>query len=322
MPRIRTLKPQFWDSPSTAKADLAPRLLFMALWNWADDSGRGTANLKEIEAFAFPNDDVTRLPRRSSRNSAAVWPNFAELFWETVQAYEVTLYEVGGRRFFEISSFRIHQSKHFKPDSSLPGPDDGQIWYLASEYGLNEPDPNPPPAEPRPDSSRNSALSRRNPPQDKDGDRDWDEDKEPPYPPDREPEPEPPITPRNDGRGKALARFDREANVTARSPKAHAIAQAFSDALPVPIESGVLADIGVAIDKCLRDAISPPAIANGIQEWARSDSWSPTQIPRFVAKAAAKSASRNGNHTGKPTEKALGYDQAADQLLAELGVPQ
>ena len=66
MPRIRNLKPQFWDSPDTARADLACRLLYMAMWNWADDAGRGTANLKELEAFAFPNDDIQTLPRRAS----------------------------------------------------------------------------------------------------------------------------------------------------------------------------------------------------------------------------------------------------------------
>jgi hypothetical protein len=308
MPRIRTLKPQFWDSPSTAKADLAPRLLFMALWNWADDAGRGTANLKEIEAFAFPNDDVTQLPRRSSRNSAAVWPNFAELFWETIRDYEVTLYEVGGRRFFEISSFRIHQSKHFKPESSLPGPEDGRIWDLASEYGLDQSPDTDSSAQIRLDSSRNSALSRRDPPLDRDRDRDRDREQEPPYPPDDEPSPDPLPTKRT-GSEKALA---RAAAIPSRSVDAYRIAEAFSDSLPTPIQSEVLAEIGVQIDKCLRDTIPPHAIANGIREWAASDSWSPTQIPRFVAKASA----RSGN--GKPTEKALGHDAALAELLQEV----
>ena len=66
MPRMRTIKPEFWDSPSTAKADLAVRLTYIAMWNWADDSGRGTANLKELEAFCFPNDEISSLPRASA----------------------------------------------------------------------------------------------------------------------------------------------------------------------------------------------------------------------------------------------------------------
>lgn len=309
MARIRTLKPQFWDSPSTAKADLACRLLFMAMWNWADDSGRGTANLKELEAFAFPNDDITQLPRRSSRNSAALWPNFAELFWETVQTYEVTLYTVSGRRYYEISSFRTHQSKHFNPDSSLPGPDDGQIWDFASEYGLNQLDQQPPPAEPRPHSSRNSAISCRDLPLDRDRDRDRDRDKEPPYPPHDEPSPARPPA-RQTGAEKARAKI---AQLPARSIGAYRIAEAFSASLPTPIEDELLSGIGVQIDKCLKRGIPPPAIAAGLKAWTDSDSWSPTQIPNFVHKSSNRSTTN-----GKPTAKAIDYDHALTELLQEV----
>lgn len=313
MPRIRTLKPQFWDSPDTAKADLAPRLLFMAMWNWADDAGRGTANLKELEAFAFPYDDVTQLPRRSSGNSAPVWRNFAELFWETVQVYKVSIYVHGGRKYYEISSFRVHQSKNFRPDSSLPGPDDGEKWDIASEYGLSELG-KPSPLTGRPlQSSGNSALSCRNPPLDRDEDR--DRDKEPPYPPrDEPPTPQSPAKRTNNGAELARTRFS---NLPARSPAAHQIAQAFSASLPVPVESGLQAEIATQIDKCLRDSIPPPAIADGLRAWAASDSWHPSQIPKFVMKAAAATARRT-NGVGKPTQKAMGYDQLAEELIAEI----
>jgi hypothetical protein len=39
VPRIRSIKPEFWDSPSTASASVRVRLLFIAMWNWADDHG-------------------------------------------------------------------------------------------------------------------------------------------------------------------------------------------------------------------------------------------------------------------------------------------
>ena len=130
MPRIRNIKPEFWDSPSTARADLAVRLTFIALWNWADDSGHGTANLKELEAFCFPNDDVRDLPRRSSgassRNSGAVWPNFAEVLHEVSEAYGVIFYVVRGRNYYEIPSFKDHQAKHFRAQSKHPPADEGQ----------------------------------------------------------------------------------------------------------------------------------------------------------------------------------------------------
>lgn len=313
MPRIRTLKPQFWDSPSTAKADLAPRLLFMAMWNWADDSGRGTANLKELEAFAFPHDDITSLPRRSSGISAVVWRNFAELFWETVQVYNVAIYVHGGRKYYEISSFREHQSKNFRPDSSLPGPDDGEIWDVASEYGLNSPAGNPLAAEVPPDSSGNSALSRRDPPLDRDEDRDRDEDKNPPYPPDDEPPASRAPARRT---GVEIARSNFAAIPSAPSTLAGRIAHAYSDSLEVPIEAKALGEVASQIDRCLRSAIPPDAIARGIEAWTASESWSPSQIPKFVHKA--NNRQRNGNHVGKPTESALDYQSAAEQLLAKV----
>jgi hypothetical protein len=114
-----------------------------------------------------------------------------------------------------------------------------------------------------------------------------------------------------DGRGKALARF-RETNRTARSIDANRNAEAFSASLPNPIEAGLLAGIGVQIDKCLKSSIAPHAIAVGLKAWTTSDSWSPTQIPTFVHKANSRAPN------GKPTEKALGYDQALTQLLEEV----
>jgi hypothetical protein len=105
--------------------------------------------------------------------------------------------------------------------------------------------------------------------------------KEPPYPTKRQTAPfgTPP-----DGRGKALAKLN-QLKETARSADAYRIAEAFSASLPTPIETGLLGDIGVQIDNCLNAGISAPAIAAGLQAWTQSDSWSPTQIPRFVHKA-------------------------------------
>ena len=135
MARIRNLKPEFWDSPDTAEADLAVRLTYMAMWNWADDSGRGTANLKELEAFAWPNDDVRELPRSSSRTSATQWPNFGAILAEVQRCYGVVFYKVDRRPFYWIPSFQANQSKHFKPDSRLPSVEEGEKWCLISEYG-------------------------------------------------------------------------------------------------------------------------------------------------------------------------------------------
>src|SRR5699024_760327 len=134
MARIRNLKPEFFDSPDTADADLAVRLTFLAMWCWADDSGRGTANLKELEAFAWPHDEVTELPRRRGRDSAALWPNFGRILAEVQRCYGVVFYKVDRRPYYWIPSFKANQAKHFKPDSRLPSPDEGEAWDLTCEY--------------------------------------------------------------------------------------------------------------------------------------------------------------------------------------------
>ncbi|WP_260973549.1 hypothetical protein [Mycolicibacterium llatzerense] len=319
MPRIRTIKPRFWDSPSTAQADLAPRLVFMAMWNWADDSGRGTANLKELEAFAFPNDTVTTLPRRSCANCAGTgansaggcgtWRSFGHILAEVQKCYGVVFYRVLCRNYFVIPSFKAHQSKDFKPNSGFPSPDEGEIWDLTRdfpEYTCSSGDSSAQFAQP---VAEDQLLAAENRPldRDKDGDRDGDESR----PPVRT---EQQTARANDGRGKALAVI-REANLTARSVDAYRIAEAFSASLPVPIEAGLLAGIGTQIDKCLKRDIPPQAIAAGLKAWTDSDSWSPTQIPNFVHKANNR---RPANGVGKPTEKALGYDAALTELLQEV----
>lgn len=323
--RIRTLKPRFWDSPDTARADLAVRLTFMALWNWADDSGRGTANLKELEAFVFPNDTVSDLPRRSCANCAAtrgkcaqVWRNFGDILAEVQECYEVVFYRVLCRNYFIIPSFRSHQSKDFKPSSNFPDPEEGEIWDLTSEF------PKPAgcsksqsaqfaqlPAEIAQPVAEKSRLAAENRPLDRDKDMDWDGDKEPPYPPQLEPQTSRALEKRATGVEKARAQF---AKIPTRSIDAYRIAEAFSASLPVPIEDGLLSGIGAQIDKCLKRDIPPVAIAAGLKAWTNSDSWSPTQIPNFVHKA-----NNRGQQThGKPTDKALGYDQALNELLQEV----
>ena len=141
MARIRTLKPEFWDSPSTAQADLAVRLTFMAMWNWADDSGHGTANLKELEAFCWPNDDVRDLPRGGSGGSrgksAHGWRNFAEICGEVAEVYGVTFYRVSGRPYYEITNFKKHQSKDYRKESRYPLPDEGEIFDVTSGNAIS-----------------------------------------------------------------------------------------------------------------------------------------------------------------------------------------
>ena len=116
MARIRTVKPEFWDSPDTAKAGPWARLLFIALWNWADDYGRGTANMKELEGFAFPNDD-----QFTDRSGNTV--QFRELVAEVSECFGVLFYTVDGRPFYAIPSWEQHQRNERRAkQSKYPSP--------------------------------------------------------------------------------------------------------------------------------------------------------------------------------------------------------
>lgn len=116
--RIRTIKPEFFDSPDTAKAPAVVRLAFIGLWCCADDTGRGTCNLKEIEGAAFPNDDISAL-------SHGEFADIRGILRQVATAYGVVFYEVQGRHYFEIPSWSKHQRVRDGVTSRFPDPEDG-----------------------------------------------------------------------------------------------------------------------------------------------------------------------------------------------------
>ena len=287
MPRIRTIKPEFWDSPDTAKASAVARLLYMAMWNWADDHGRGTANLKELEGFAFPNDDIAELSGGKCRT-------FRDVVTEVQNVYGVRFYTVAGRPYYEIPSWNRHQRNERRAEGKHPDSKQGASWDVA-EAPIFSVTPERSNEEP----PRSSGLGT--------GEQGNRGTENPPTPQRAETNGHT----NNNGAGKALDQI-RATNLTARSPDAHRIAQALSDSQPVPIEASLLAEVGVQIDRCLKSSIPPPAIAAGLKAWIASDSWSPTQINRFVMKA------NNRTDVGKPTQKAMGAHEAAERVIARM----
>lgn len=113
MARIRTIKPEFFDSPGTARASHAARLLFIAMWCWADDWGVGAANPKALIGFAFPNDDDI---------TASEFPTLRK---EVADAFGVTFYEVDGRPYYCIPSWDRHQRTERKAKRQNPPPPSG-----------------------------------------------------------------------------------------------------------------------------------------------------------------------------------------------------
>lgn len=292
MPRIRTIKPEFFRSPSTAKVDPIVRLFYQALWCWADDFGVGETNIYGLLGFAFPDSDG--ISAQDLRGFCA----------DVAQHYGVIFYIVRERHYYAINNWETHQKTERRADRrKYPGPDDPeavpdmQFQQCAESARIRADNPA---QSPRENCAGTGEQGK--------GNRGTDF---PPTPQRNEPAAAARSGTR-DGTGKALAQM-RELNLTARSIDAYSIAEAFSASLPTPIETNLLAKIGVEIDKCLKSNISPQAIAQGLKAWTASDSWSPTQIPQFVHKAA-----NSRSTTGKPTAKALGHDKALAELLQEV----
>lgn len=139
MARIRTIKPEYWSSPDTASVDDPwARLLFIAMWNWADDMGRGVANPKELAGFAFPNDEKI--------DSADI----RRMLGGIRRGFGVTFYQVRGRPYYAIPSWDGHQKIDKRSGGKHPAPEEGEEW---------NPDPNGPPDLPRHPNSAESAES-------------------------------------------------------------------------------------------------------------------------------------------------------------------
>ena len=293
MARIRALKPDFFTSPSTAAVDFPVRIFYQALWCNADDFGVGETNFNALLGLAFPDSDG--FTAQDVRRFCA----------DCAQHFGTTFYTVSGRHYYAIPTWEKHQKLEKRTERrKYPSPDDPGATPDQRIHGAPESAPIL-----RGCSSAESRESVLEVGTGEQGNRGT----EPPYPPGDDEPPTPQRLPARTNNGAELARR-QFSNLPARSATAYHIAEAFSAALPVPIEAGLLSGIGVQIDKCLKRGIPPPAIAAGLKAWTDSDSWSPTQIPNFVHKANNRSKPTNG----KPTEKALGYDDALAELLTEV----
>ncbi len=59
MPRIRSIKPEFWTSAQVLECSANARLLFVGMWNFCDDAGRHPDSVKQLKAEIFPADEMT-----------------------------------------------------------------------------------------------------------------------------------------------------------------------------------------------------------------------------------------------------------------------
>jgi hypothetical protein len=105
MPRIRTIKPEFWEDEKVASVPHGARLLFIALWNLADDEGRLRGATALVHRKVFPYDHDAPVAKWLD---ALVAKGF------------VRRYSVEGQIYLDIPKFLKHQRIKKPSPSQLP----------------------------------------------------------------------------------------------------------------------------------------------------------------------------------------------------------
>lgn len=116
MARIRTVKPEFWSTPGIETLDPMWRLLYIGMWNWADDYGRGSAEARALMGFVFPRDEEMTLGE------------FRRGLGEVRRVFGVKFYKVEGRSYYFIPSWEKHQKIDKRSKSRYPAVEQGTLY--------------------------------------------------------------------------------------------------------------------------------------------------------------------------------------------------
>jgi hypothetical protein len=106
--RIRTIKPDFWTDAKIATLSYLARLLFIGLWNVADDEGRFKSDPRILKGCLFPTDDETTVEKITGA------------LRELSGSGRVVLAEIDGEQYGCCPNFRKHQKINKPSKSRLP----------------------------------------------------------------------------------------------------------------------------------------------------------------------------------------------------------
>jgi hypothetical protein len=129
MARIRTIKPEFWTSEQIVECSPTARLLFIGMWNFADDAGNLPASAKTLKMQVFPGDDMT---------VASVTAMVDEL----KSAGLVVEYTAESRLYWHITGW--HHQKIDKPTVKHPTIEEGAIVNHSTTIRRVVDEPSPP----------------------------------------------------------------------------------------------------------------------------------------------------------------------------------
>ena len=122
MPRIRTIKPQFWIDEDLAKVQRDVRLLYIGLWNICDDGGVFEWRPGRIKAQLFPNDNDL------SPEMVEKWLN------DLVNIGNVKKFGINGAVFGFIPTLTIHQEIYKPSKFRFAEPPADMISHLPVAY--------------------------------------------------------------------------------------------------------------------------------------------------------------------------------------------
>lgn len=112
MPRIRTIKPDFFTSDTVSELPIRARLTWIGLWTHCDDHGRCRDNVRLIKAAVWPLDNVSLRDIEEDLDSLR---NHGLIF----------SYEVDGKNYLQVTSWTEHQKVDRPSKSPIPPPPDG-----------------------------------------------------------------------------------------------------------------------------------------------------------------------------------------------------
>lgn len=111
MARIRSVKPEFWTDRKLARLSRDARLLYISLWNQADEWSRVQGDLRYVKGHCLPYEDDLSIE------------DVGDLLNELVEGGRVEIYEVDGDPYLFLPKLASHQRlEPTKTPSRLPAP--------------------------------------------------------------------------------------------------------------------------------------------------------------------------------------------------------
>lgn len=109
MPRIRTIKPEFFTSEDVSALPLRARLTWIGMWTHCDDHGRTKDAVRLIKAAVWPLDDVSLADVEDDLVTLAA-------------GGRIVRYEVDGKGLLAVVNWHVHQKISNPSKARFPAP--------------------------------------------------------------------------------------------------------------------------------------------------------------------------------------------------------